>query len=211
MRKLLFGFRSLVALFFGVSLLEACNYSGPDVGFADLKRNPYRIVLMVKDRAGPKLQEREMAQQFDTRNSNIVPVYYPVDPRCVVAHSKPVKAPDDVTGPPFWLIALDNRAPALPFWWQKNWPEVIFLIPQPSLQTRRPNEFPASDAIRDERINTSLDEKLPKPWVPERKPTAGPSIFASTRLGIILFVVGITGWIVLVTSAILLEDKAAKR
>jgi hypothetical protein len=36
------------------------------------------------------------------------------------------------------------------------------------------------------------------------------SNFASTRLGIILLVVGIAGWIVLVTSAILLEAKAAK-
>ncbi len=211
MRKLLFGFRPLVALIFGVSLLEACNYSGPDAGFVDLERNPYRILLMVKGRAGPEVKEREMSRQYDTRNSTIVPVSYPVDSKSVLRDSKPVKAPGEVTGPPFWLIYLDNRAPALPFWWQKNWPEVFFLVPQPSLQTRRPNEFPASDAIRDKRINTSLDEKLPKPWVPERKPTPGPSIFASTRLGTTLFVVGIAGWIVLVTSAILLEEKAAKR
>ena len=112
MRKLPLAafFLTLVAC---AAFAEDSKYSVRDAGFVEFEARPYRLVLLSKNPAAPDVKKQQADLYQAMRETNIVLVHFPSDPKNISPAMKKIKIPDKLPTPVFWLVAPDDRV--IPF------------------------------------------------------------------------------------------------
>ena len=108
--RLLLLIALLLTLLGGAAFAKPSKYSVRDVGFVDVEAPPYRLVLLAKNPAAPDVKKQQADLHQEMRDSNIVLVHFPSDPKNIPPALQKISVPVKLTAPVFWLVAPDDRA-----------------------------------------------------------------------------------------------------